>query len=460
MKKIIVFVLLFVAVNASAQNDADGVAKPVITAVGRADGIKKEIKINKGGGSLYSSDGMMELIIPEGAVAKKTTISIQPITNLMANGNGNAYRLEPSGIHFEKPVQLIFHYDEEAITDSMQLLLGIAMQDDKGQWYSLNKFNLDTVGKTISGNINHFSDWSYFSELKIDPDNARVKVKHSIYLNISGVKPSPKQTNNDDGLMSLEKKPKNAIWSVNKIVGGNSVVGKLSRSANGYLESGNVYIAPYSVPNQNPVAVSVKLEGLSYTTQVKGKSITFNNLRLVSNLLIYDNAYEVTIIGSVDGNAGSQFGTVTYKDTGSFVISVNGKDSKIIEKVNKNIPDKLDYVGRCIITQLKKGSGNIHIIGANSIKVIPPASAGANPWIEIGFKHAPSVFPVVQFKCPPVGKGDWTIDDNRKANALMAMMPAFPQRIKFEAKEGEQVIEEINQQGIFYKVTVKQLKED
>ena len=50
-----------------------------------------------------------------------------------------AYRFEPSGIQFQKPVQVIFHYDEEEIKDSMQLLLGIAMQDDKGQWHSLNK---------------------------------------------------------------------------------------------------------------------------------------------------------------------------------------------------------------------------------------------------------------------------------------------------------------------------------
>ena len=61
--------------------------------------------------------------------------------------------------------------------DSMQLLMGIAMQDAKGQWYSLKKFTLDTVAKTIAGNINHFSDWSKFDEIKIDPSSARLKVK-------------------------------------------------------------------------------------------------------------------------------------------------------------------------------------------------------------------------------------------------------------------------------------------
>ena len=41
------------------------------------------------------------------------------------------------------------------------------MQDDKGQWYGLKKFTLDTVAKTISGNINHFSTWVSFDYLYI-----------------------------------------------------------------------------------------------------------------------------------------------------------------------------------------------------------------------------------------------------------------------------------------------------
>ena len=131
MKKIIVFTLLFVSVTASAQNDVDTTAQPVITAMGISDGKKTEMMIGKEGGSFASSDGKLILFISEGTVSKKTTFSIQPITNLMPNGNGQAYRLEPSGIQFQKPVQLLFHYTEEESEDSMQLLLRIAMQDDE-----------------------------------------------------------------------------------------------------------------------------------------------------------------------------------------------------------------------------------------------------------------------------------------------------------------------------------------
>ena len=466
MKNIIVYILLLTSITSSAQNDAaeDTITKPAITAIGKPDGINAEMKISKDGGSLSSSDGKVVLIIPEGAVSKKTTFSIQPVTNMVPNGNGKAYSLEPSGIQFKKPVQLVFHYDEEEIKDTMQLLLGIAMQGDKGQWFGLKKFTLDTIAKTISGNINHFSVWATFNELQLIsvPDKNRLKVKNSLLLIISGVTPGASDESNDE-LAPLDnwKAPKKTIWRVNGIIKGNALFGKLSE---GNMDESkpavNNYIAPDNVPDQNPVAISVDLEGASVT--VKGIKIPFKKLRLVKNILIYDNAYEVTMISSINGSAGTVFGNANYKDTGSFVISINGKDTKIIEKVNKNADAELDYKGKCIITPLKPGSGNVHIIGARSIKVIPAASPAQNATIVIEFIHAPTKPPLLQYKCPPVGKGDWTTDNNAKANAMIFMIPAYPQVIKFEAKEGLQFIEQIGGPGqdIFYQVLVRRLKDD
>ncbi len=465
MRKIIAIALLFIAVSAIAQNGPDTTAGPVITAVGKPDGAKTEIKINKDGSSLQSSDGMVALIIPEGAVPKNTVISIQPISNLMANGNGKAYRLEPSGIKFKKPLQLIFHYDDEEIKDSMQLLAGIAMQDDRGQWLSFKNCTIDTLAKTISANIMHFSDWANFMKIKLYPPYSRLKVKKQITLTIDLISSEDDGLSDltpagDDELSPLKKTSKQTFtttWKANGIIKGNSRAGTIDAGT----EKIATYKAPAEVPDQNPVAIAADIKGLNYATKVNGSIVTFKDLRLVSNILVYDNAYEVTITSSMDGNAGSELGTVTYKDTGSFVVSVNGKDTKIIEKVNRNIPDKLDYKGKCTVTQLKKGSGNVHLIGAQNIKVTPPASPGNDNWVEILFKRAPTIFPLLQFKCPPVGRGDWKTSTNAQANAMIApMLPAFPQQIKFEAKEGERVIQEISQGGISYKVTVKKITED
>jgi hypothetical protein len=70
MKKIITCILLLMAINASAQTDlADTTGKPAVTGFGKDDGLKTEIKIGKGGGSISSADGVVTLIFPEDALS-------------------------------------------------------------------------------------------------------------------------------------------------------------------------------------------------------------------------------------------------------------------------------------------------------------------------------------------------------------------------------------------------------
>src|SRR5437016_5972938 len=59
MQKNSLFVLLFISITTSAQNNAveDTTAKPAITAIGKPDGETAEMKIGKEGGSFTSSDG-------------------------------------------------------------------------------------------------------------------------------------------------------------------------------------------------------------------------------------------------------------------------------------------------------------------------------------------------------------------------------------------------------------------
>jgi hypothetical protein len=468
MKKIAALFFLFTSLTSSAQNDAaeDTIAKPAITAIGKPDGKLTEMKIGKDGGSFSSSDGKIELKIPEGAIAKKTTFSIQPVTNLMPNGNGKAYRLEPSGIQFQKRLELIFHYDEDEAKDTMQLLMGIAMQDDKGKWYALKNSTLDTIAKTISGSINHFSVWASFEKLKLNAPK-RVKVKKSEYLLIHGVSWSEESNNDELAELNNWKAPVKTVWRVNDIVKGDKKVGTLAsgeRDMAVYTRIDvNKYTAPDNIPNQNPVAVSVDLTGASIMLKMNKRNITFKKLKLVEEILIYDNAYEVTMVSSHSQlNASSVLGAVTYKDTGSFVVSITGKEAKIIEKVNKNVPDKLEYEGKCIVKQLKPGSGNIHILGVSSIKLIPATTPEGNATVAIFFKRAPTIFPLLNFDCPPVGgRGDRYSNTTAQANVFAAsIMTAFPLQVKFEAKEGEQVIEEVNMPGTYYKVSVKKLKDD
>jgi hypothetical protein len=123
-----------VTINAIAQTDAaaDTTAKPAITAFGKDDGVKTEIKIGTAGGSISSADGVVTLIFPEDALSKKTTISIQPVENMAINGNGKGYKMEPSGIIFNKSATIVFNYANEDTANNAQALMNLAMQDENG----------------------------------------------------------------------------------------------------------------------------------------------------------------------------------------------------------------------------------------------------------------------------------------------------------------------------------------
>jgi len=127
---------------------------------------------------------------------------------------------------------------------------------------------LDTIAKKISGTIFHFSSYSTFDKLKLEPVSARVKVNKSIPLAVRIVNPyipDKGYKNSDDDLLAplppvkkvAVESPasRETIWSVNGIENGNSEVGNIN---NNISVSAN-YKAPATVPSANPVAVSVKL---------------------------------------------------------------------------------------------------------------------------------------------------------------------------------------------------------
>jgi hypothetical protein len=252
MKKIFAILFLLVTIQGVAQTEVvdDTTATPAITGFGKDDGNKTELKIGKDGGSISSSDGVVTLIFPEDALSKKTNISIQPVENMAPNGNGKGYKMEPSGIIFNKLATIIFNYANEDTANNAQALMGIAMQDETGKWYKLNKTVTDTVAKTITGSIKHFSVYVNFSQAKISPKYARVKVNKSIRLKIVGA--FTEDTDNDEVIPLKIEYPK-MNWKVNGIEKGNSTIGFISASTNGSA----IFKAPEKVPEPALVAVSV-----------------------------------------------------------------------------------------------------------------------------------------------------------------------------------------------------------
>jgi hypothetical protein len=458
MKKIPLFILLFISITTSAQNNAveDTTAKPAITAIGKPDGEKTEMKIGKEGGSFTSSDGKMKLIVPEGAVSKNTTFSIQPAANLMPNGSGKTYQMEPSGIIFQAPLQIIFYYTDAETKGNSPELLSIAMQDDKGQWSAPNKITTDTVAKIITAEVLHFSSYVLYAVASISPESARVKVNGSIRLKIIGIINYTGGEVYDENHKEIPLKVRTEsaeIWSVNGVPKGSSATGLISASKD-YTA---IFQAPGQVPSQNPVAVTVE-ENFYGDKAYAGR---WNVYKLVSHITIYDGDYEV-IMESVmrSGDKKAWGGIRTATDKGSFIISLENNKPTLINIINNLEVMTNDCKNK--ILNPTTCTGLLHVAGIKDFKVTP-ANPPGQPYstVEIWFVPFPIEFTKSQFLCPPPpGYTQGGVSGKDITGLSMNFGSALPWNIKFLAKDGEQIIVKSKDEEGSLKILVRKIKDD
>ena len=442
--------LIFFSLPTYAQEDSVTFIKtPTLTEIGRPVGEKISQKMNKDGGRLLSPDGRMELIIPPGALSSKTNISIQPVTNVAPGGRGNSYKLEPAGIQFSQPAQIIFHYNQNDFDGSMEALQGISFQDEKGQWYRLKNAALDTINKTISGNITHFSIWATFDYSEIRPAVSRVKVGKKIPLTIVINYPpgDPSAQSNGAADDDLLAGPGNIVhinptWKVNGVTGGNSIVGTII-PLQGNSET---FTAPGSVPDRNPVDVTAEANA---NLTING--VTFHSLKLVSHITIIDNSYEITVIGYNQQNILQC--TISSIDSSTCILQLNSDRSKIQDIQNMNF--KITVTGcPCNVRELNPGGniGPINIVGASRIEVVP-ANPPQKPYASVTIYFIRNTGTVSGMAIDPCL--------GQPALSLPAMpFPAMPIVLQFDAKDGEQVLKEGGDEKNGFKVKVKRIEAD
>jgi hypothetical protein len=121
-----------------------------------------EVKIGSAGGNIATSSGSVSAVVPPGALSTDTVIKIETTTEVAPAGVGVVQKLSPEGIQFQKPITLIFKYDEAELTQKKTYpeLLRIVTREKGKDWEILNQVKLDKANKTISVETTHFSDWS------------------------------------------------------------------------------------------------------------------------------------------------------------------------------------------------------------------------------------------------------------------------------------------------------------
>ena len=445
MKTIVLLALLFTNLISHAQTDKLQIkylALPSVTDVGAPEGKIVSKEIGPSGGTITSDDGKLQLIFPEGALMNSTSISIQTGANVIPNGNGKSYRLEPSGTKFQKPVSLIFHYTKKEAETCPPEFMFLAIQDHKGTWSYHDYEDLDSTTRSLKGFITHFSAVVNANMIELYPREETVKVNGKLDFSLNIVQ-SPGSSTTDAGNGEDELPPLptiaplgnyQAVWSVNNRPNGSTTYGIIEP------ESGSPQRAEYTAPTVLPLNydVTVKIALKLFVTaprterRSRGKIITLNERQLIdqseltSVVHLYD-LYNVKIDSYIDNTRDGPF-TQKWVDSASFTLRV-GKDPAISEiKNNLLVITKENFTNnRCSFTFVNKATcqGFIHVTGI--------IGAGLS-----GSEGSSVVTALVDFIRGPMDLPQLRIVCRGRTNSMPPIPPfaAFPHKMKFPLKKG------------------------
>lgn len=232
--------------------------KSLITEKGSPEGTLVSTTIGPEGGTITSADGRVSLLFPAGAVSSSTPVTLQPISNKMPNGQGQAYRFSPAEKEFSQPVEIVFTYTDEDLQGTNVEHFRIAQQNEKGAWQSAKEVTTNTTKKTVSKKFKRITDLSLYADHLLIPRNATLKPGESIELQVRTVYitlPTPGSSDVYE-VESEELADAKLIksWKINGQTGGGA-----NGSLSGTVANKMTYKAPAAVPAQNPVAVSVEM---------------------------------------------------------------------------------------------------------------------------------------------------------------------------------------------------------
>lgn len=408
MKKILILLLLFAALSVNAQTDTTEVQTdsaeiriiilPDSTTIGAPDGKSVSKEIGPAGGKIVSDDGRVELIFPEGALSVNTFISIQPIVNLIPNGNGKAYGFEPSGIRFQKPVQIFFRYTNEEAAICPPELKFMALQDHKGKWEYMNYDDWDSTSKSLKGSITHFSTFVDGNQVELNNTEITLKVGKTHFFALNVVQPpSPPGNSGEDELpplpITINRGNREELWKVNEDKGGNARHGTIAPIRGQPIKA--TYTAPAKL-TADPVTLKLELNDIiieRVRSRVGRRGWTSVSVRRTPNVAtfsckvkLYDE-YKITAISKHILEACR----TELIDSSNFIVRLYSGRVEIPQGHIKNRPPTLTKTKCETITRSTEGCiGPVHF---NGELVTGYKISGDNPpKIEIHFQSVDVIY--------------------------------------------------------------------
>jgi hypothetical protein len=121
-------------------------------------GAQQGTVIGASGGMVVSSDGVVALTIPSGALTGDVAISIAP-TNTPGGASSQAYEIGPTGTQFATPAKVTFSYGSLSLGGADPATLRVATFASGG-WQILSTATFDWSARTISGTTAHLSPYA------------------------------------------------------------------------------------------------------------------------------------------------------------------------------------------------------------------------------------------------------------------------------------------------------------
>lgn len=431
--------------NTTGNNSTNpGDTTAAITAVGAPAGNPVTITIGSAGGSIVSADGRVELIIPAGSLSADISLVIQPLTNECPGGVGLAYDLLPGGTKFSTPATLRFHYTTDDVNGTNPYLFYFAFQDSLHKWNVNIEKDVDTTGKTVSFDINHFTPYAPMAgvrSISVDlvsglPKTDFQQGEQSIIRVVEGL--TDNQWTGDDASLLLP-----AVTSVpdNLLTAWGVMLGSLNGTISGSGSRVN-YTAPSNISSDRIIYDSTVFGKNATYKDRKGNVIALGPRALYINLHLHPQILSFAVQIDVHITNTSDVYADDYHDSASFRVDIQNMTVTMSNIVNQSpsVNPPSGSFGGITAVWIPDNIGVLNILGEQLGLAYDSSNRKV---VNILFNQSGTITPSWQVNDPVLGA--YTVDS--------APVPGFPGGMTFVGSDSVQVLKPLLGTGALAQAT-------
>jgi uncharacterized protein YjdB/alpha-tubulin suppressor-like RCC1 family protein len=126
--------------------------------------------IGAAGGTAASSNNAATVVIPAGALAGNTAVTVASATSVLANAGlvtGSAFEFGPAGTTFTVPVTITIKYDPATLPANVAESSLKLYTSTGSDWTAVSGSTVDVAAHTVSGATTHFSTYAPLGEVVV-----------------------------------------------------------------------------------------------------------------------------------------------------------------------------------------------------------------------------------------------------------------------------------------------------